>query len=252
MTAVETKFRTAMAKAFAIGGLQRRALLAFSGGSASRLMVDLIHSIVQQSKGVGRSKLPEELVLCYIDQGAVDATEYLAEMHAIARVYNLELHVHKMEDMFEGHEEGDARRRLEHLFSLAGKPDTKDDLLQHLRLNALTQCARQHNCSAILLGDSATRIAIKSLALTSKGRGYALPLEIGLAAMHDGSPLFFCNQSSLQVFCSFDRCAICSSRRLSLIAATSSSTCPLFRPRHSSTPRCVRLIVSLKASHCIV
>lgn len=44
----------------------------------------------------------------------------------------------------------------------------------------LVHVARRENCSFIFMGDSATRQAIKMIAMTSNGRGYTLPLDVGV------------------------------------------------------------------------
>lgn len=77
----------------------------------------------------------------------------------------------------------------------------KEDFVWHLKLNLLIQvaCKKRHSffnlthfllrslliepfckhrCTKLFLGESSTRLAIKTISLTSKGRGFSLPLEI--------------------------------------------------------------------------
>ncbi|KAI8813537.1 hypothetical protein BJ742DRAFT_788629 [Cladochytrium replicatum] len=58
------------------------------------------------------------------------------------------------------------------------KFSSKEDLIYQYRSQLLLQIAREENCQAMLLGDNATRLAIRVISQTSKGRGFSLPLEI--------------------------------------------------------------------------
>lgn len=53
-----------------------------------------------------------------------------------------------------------------------------EDLLEHLRMALLIRTAAKLGCSVLALGDSATRLAIRTISLTSKGCGFALPASI--------------------------------------------------------------------------
>ncbi|TPX67705.1 hypothetical protein SpCBS45565_g03593 [Spizellomyces sp. 'palustris'] len=59
-----------------------------------------------------------------------------------------------------------------------GKMTAKEDLLQHFTMRALLNTARKEGCNVLILGDNATRMAIRILALTSKGGGFGLPIEV--------------------------------------------------------------------------
>lgn len=41
------------------------------------------------------------------------------------------------------------------------------------------QLTKDHRCSYIFMADTATRQAIKMISMTSKGRGYSIPLDVG-------------------------------------------------------------------------
>lgn len=47
-------------------------------------------------------------------------------------------------------------------------------------MEMLVTVARREGCSFIFMGDSATRQAIKMISMTSNGRGYTLPLDVGV------------------------------------------------------------------------
>ncbi|KAF9900142.1 Cytoplasmic tRNA 2-thiolation protein 2 [Linnemannia zychae] len=56
----------------------------------------------------------------------------------------------------------------------------KETVLQHFRSSLLIQLAKRSQCTILALGDSATRVAIQIIELTSIGRGYSLPHETSL------------------------------------------------------------------------
>ncbi|KAH7281548.1 hypothetical protein KP509_36G053100 [Ceratopteris richardii] len=66
-------------------------------------------------------------------------------------------------------------QRLQSLFKLVQDPTGKEDLLEHLRMQALQQFARKHGYTRLVLGLSASRIAVKVISETAKGCGFSLP-----------------------------------------------------------------------------
>ena len=72
-------------------------------------------------------------------------------------------------------EEKDNEIRLNRLFQSTESATSRADLLSILRTRLIVRLAQQNNYEAILLGDSTTRLAEKTLAETAKGRGFALP-----------------------------------------------------------------------------
>jgi len=58
----------------------------------------------------------------------------------------------------------------------------QEDLINSLKHALLVNVARKTKSSILLLGDSSTRVAIKTISLTSKGRGFSLPFEISAEA----------------------------------------------------------------------
>ncbi|KAF2204163.1 hypothetical protein GQ43DRAFT_201446 [Delitschia confertaspora ATCC 74209] len=67
------------------------------------------------------------------------------------------------------------------LFLIGSLPSAtaRADVISTLRTRLLVQCAKDLGCEGILWGDSTTRLAEKTLAETAKGRGFALPWQIG-------------------------------------------------------------------------
>ena len=71
----------------------------------------------------------------------------------------------------------DRKRLLVELFSHIKTATAKEDLLLYLRTRLLVHMARKLKCQKIFTAENATRMAIKIMSLTSKGRGYTLPFE---------------------------------------------------------------------------
>ncbi|KAJ2887968.1 Cytoplasmic tRNA 2-thiolation protein 2 [Coemansia asiatica] len=70
------------------------------------------------------------------------------------------------------------REQLHRLFDSLESATNREALLDAIKMFLLTKLAHASNCSVLLMGDSATRIASKIVSLTSRGRGFSLPLEV--------------------------------------------------------------------------
>ncbi|KAI8924338.1 hypothetical protein BC831DRAFT_466071 [Entophlyctis helioformis] len=80
----------------------------------------------------------------------------------------------------------DRKTALLHMLESLGKMNSKEDVLSQWTLRLLLRESRRFNCNALLIGDNATRVAIRVIANTSKGRGLSLPADIGDTPWHDG------------------------------------------------------------------
>lgn len=70
--------------------------------------------------------------------------------------------------------------QLQHLFNNIKRTAAKEDLIWSLKMEMLYTVAKREGCSYIFMGDCATRQAIKMISMTSTGRGYTLPLDVGV------------------------------------------------------------------------
>lgn len=70
------------------------------------------------------------------------------------------------------------QKKLQMLFQSVADPTGKEDLLQHLRMQALQQVAKDHGYTRLVLGLSTSRIAAKVISATAKGCGFSLPTEM--------------------------------------------------------------------------
>jgi cytoplasmic tRNA 2-thiolation protein 2 len=79
--------------------------------------------------------------------------------------------------------ESGAKDRLVGMFkSLDDKLNSKEDLLYHFRMILLERVARREGCCVVMLGESKTRLAVRALSLTIKGRGEQLPIDVASEA----------------------------------------------------------------------
>ena len=67
--------------------------------------------------------------------------------------------------------------RLLTAFASLKTVEAKQELRRQLIQQCLVECARQHQCPIILVGETSTRTAVKALAMMSQGRGFTLPLH---------------------------------------------------------------------------
>ncbi|KAJ1916000.1 Cytoplasmic tRNA 2-thiolation protein 2 [Mycoemilia scoparia] len=70
---------------------------------------------------------------------------------------------------------------LTHLFDQIKTYTAKEDMLDSIKAYLIVHAAQQNDCSVIAVGDSATRIAVKTIGYTSQGRGFSLPLDVGVS-----------------------------------------------------------------------
>ncbi|ORX62545.1 hypothetical protein DM01DRAFT_1279130 [Hesseltinella vesiculosa] len=70
--------------------------------------------------------------------------------------------------------------KLRNLFQTINKNTAKEDLFWYLKFAMLTKIAQREGCEYVFLADSSTRQAIKMISYISHGRGYSIPLDVGL------------------------------------------------------------------------
>ncbi|KAF9923262.1 Cytoplasmic tRNA 2-thiolation protein 2 [Linnemannia zychae] len=103
--------------------------------------------------------------------------------------------------------------KLKALLGACSTLTAKETILQHFRACLLIQLAKRSQCTILALGDSATRVAIQIIELTSIGRGYSLPHETSLLSnwVKDCKvvrPLKDCLVKELETFCSLNKLAL--------------------------------------------
>lgn len=168
-----------------------RMLLALSGGLSSSVLVDLAYTAIARTRG----KYEMPVILHVSESGFSDCDQdskeamiaYLKENYPDIRF--IERQMDEIDQYLSsfvplGTEEhvradGGASQATTLRACLAALPSntSQEDVLALYRDRLILETAKEQQCSAIIFGNSATSLAAKTLSLTAKGRGYALPWE---------------------------------------------------------------------------
>ncbi|KAJ1910621.1 Cytoplasmic tRNA 2-thiolation protein 2 [Tieghemiomyces parasiticus] len=206
LIAFNNKFRSRIGKAFKLSTTKKpRVLLALSGGSASRALLDLVSNFSRLDYEKEDKQKFEKFVVCHVDESCLfpNSASNAAKIQEYVDAAGIEFSRVGLEEVFTsddaGHVlevspqssfiSGDVRAhvvasdaspldKLLALFTATKKLSAQEDLLGHLRSTLLLREARRHNCTLVLLGDTCTRLAIRVITMTSRGRGAALPVEL--------------------------------------------------------------------------
>ncbi|KAJ2812937.1 Cytoplasmic tRNA 2-thiolation protein 2, partial [Coemansia sp. 'formosensis'] len=214
------KFRAALSKSRKrMPGAHTRVMVALSGGATSSAMLQLMADYQRMElRGSAAKPTYISVVAGHVDESALFIGYDDAQICDIATAIGVECTVVRLEDVFaldgdrdellelvhatiapgttrdqfcvqltRGNDSISAREQLRALFSGLGSATDREDMLDIIKSILLARLARQAQCELLLLGDSGTRIASKLVSLTSRGRGFSLPLEVGAEAPFMGS-----------------------------------------------------------------
>ncbi|KAJ3056025.1 Cytoplasmic tRNA 2-thiolation protein 2 [Rhizophlyctis rosea] len=182
-------------------GVGKKVLVGFSGGLSSRVL--LHHICAFHAVDPRKNRKFSGLTICHVDQRAIVGGENHTEtLRSIVESYGHSLAVIPLEDIFgddsrtfvqtqSGNEDtlslhvkgvtssaGSKVEKLQRCFTSIGKLSSKEDLLHYLTMQLLYETARSTQCSAVILGDNSTRVAIRVMTQISKGRGFSMPLDV--------------------------------------------------------------------------
>ncbi|KAK2653152.1 hypothetical protein Ddye_013008 [Dipteronia dyeriana] len=166
-------------------------LVAFSGGSSSRVVLQFVHEMQQHArKNFDASKdrsLPVFGVgVAFIDESAYHSVPSYEIDKAIEEIRSIisnldppakQLHVVPIENVF-SLDSLDGRERLKTLVDSISDATGKEDLLLYLRMLALQKVASENGYNRLVLGLCTSRIACHVITATVKGQGYSLPADI--------------------------------------------------------------------------
>lgn len=168
-------------------------LLALSGDISSSVLVDLVYTSTKRTRG--RYEMP---IICYIDEAGYCDADVLqsrrtmlqhlkknyTDLEIIERAMDevdhytaASIHLGPTSDLRTADLGLDARTPLKECIRNLSSKTSQEDVFALYRERLLLETAKENNCTAIMFGNSATSLAAKTLALTAKGRGYALPWE---------------------------------------------------------------------------
>lgn len=185
------KFRATIGKARVIRH-DDKVLVAVSGGPNSLAMLKLVAHGYDESVLRKFRFIPS---VVYIDEGAVlgltkdDRQNTKKEIQQFVSTNgNFDFHEVALEDLFlddDGSVES-AIQKLKDCFSSVSTLTAKEDLLRSFRNQLLVKVASTTGIPKVMIGDSASRIAVRILSNISQGRGEALSYDTGFIDSRHG------------------------------------------------------------------
>ncbi|XP_065856558.1 cytoplasmic tRNA 2-thiolation protein 2 [Euphorbia lathyris] len=193
-------------------------LVAFSGGPASRVVLQFVHEMQHRSqKNFDASKdrsLPVFGVgVAFIDESAVYHVPSEKVNNAVREMKldvstlappTKQLHIVPIENMYNS-DSTDGKYKLIELLNDVNDATGKEDLLCHLRMFALQKVAFENGYNRLVLGTCTSRIACHVLAATLKGQGYSLSADIQYVDARWQIPVVLplrdCTAQELNLFC---------------------------------------------------
>lgn len=196
----KSKYRRAM-DAFRLGLPEDqknvRCLIACSGGLASSVLVELAYAATMLSRG--KNQMP---IVLHIDDNTYKQSDDKAveeRLVYLQQTFTEMKFMHRSMDDISRYvsdtlsrspsistpTNGDSYNEAQHKHKstlsscLEALPSvtSQRDMLTLYRERLMLETANEEGCSAIIFGNSGTSLAAKTLSLTAKGRGYALPWD---------------------------------------------------------------------------
>uniref|UniRef100_U9SUL9 Cytoplasmic tRNA 2-thiolation protein 2 n=1 Tax=Rhizophagus irregularis (strain DAOM 181602 / DAOM 197198 / MUCL 43194) TaxID=747089 RepID=U9SUL9_RHIID len=180
-------------------GSGEKIMVGFSGGPSSRAMLQLIN---EYNEAIPHKRVYSEIVVCHIDESLLlNQKSTIPLIEQSVRKYNYPFIGLYLQDIYNSDVtksgfynsvieiEIDAKisqqkdptespaEKLSNLLNNISNLTVKEDFIWYLKLCYLIDTARKNGCTRLFLGDCSTRLSIKIISLTSKGRGFSLPLE---------------------------------------------------------------------------
>ncbi|CAG8434431.1 1985_t:CDS:10 [Ambispora gerdemannii] len=180
------KFRKNLEKSRVIHSApDEKAMVALSGGPSSRCLLQLLRDYCEPlPHEISKKSTFNEIKICHVDESVAIFDEQekekenstLCKVESIAKKYNYEFIGLRLEDIFSP-EYTSSGLYDNSLLDAVSTLTSKEELLWHFKMCLLMQMARKKGCTRLFMGDCSTRLSIKIISLTSKGRGFSLPLE---------------------------------------------------------------------------
>ncbi|XP_027351903.1 cytoplasmic tRNA 2-thiolation protein 2 [Abrus precatorius] len=168
-----------------------KVLVAFSGGSCSRVALQFMHDMQARAQknfdasrdrslpvfGVGVVFIDESSVLPIPSNEMEEAVVVINKVVSSLAPPRKELHVVPIETVYST-DSSDGKERLIKLVNAVSDPTGREDMLLCLRMLALQKVASEFGYNRIVLGSCISKIACHVISATVKGQGYSLPADI--------------------------------------------------------------------------
>ena len=174
---------------------QRKLLLPASGGVSSVTLLQILDAHIQRQLA-SRGRAAYDLHVLIIDTSCVDQSPVATglverfgnafrsprfSLLSLDAVFRLDDGIHEALSRLDFHQQRHElpQAELERLMKSATSPTCRSDILEILLLRLIVGFAKSQDCEGILWGHSDSRLAATALSNVAKGRGGALPNQIG-------------------------------------------------------------------------
>lgn len=174
---------------------QKKLLLPVSGGVSSVVLLEVLNSHIQRQLA-SRGRAAYELEVLIVDTSCIDESAGAAglvecfkdkfptshfSLLSLGAVFKLDNDIGNALSKLGFHKQGDEEpeAEVERLMKSALTPTCRSDLFDILLLRLIVAFAKSRDCESILWGHSDSRLAATALSNVAKGRGGALPSQIG-------------------------------------------------------------------------
>ena len=177
-----------------------KVLIAVSGGAASRTLLHLLQAFTK-STSPNKPLLFPEAVVCHVDQSSllgssslVDGVRDMANLYGMAFV-SVDMADCAFPDAIHSSYDSDkcelsriqsgtltSSELLQQCISECSNSSSQEDIFRILTMRSLVKAAKQNGCNVIVLGDTANLLAVRTIAMTSRGRGINLSTNVALSS----------------------------------------------------------------------
>ncbi|XP_051138724.1 cytoplasmic tRNA 2-thiolation protein 2 [Andrographis paniculata] len=197
-------------------------LVAFSGGSSSRVALQFVHEMqhkAQKNFDASRDRLLPVfgVGVAYIDERAIypvasnDFDRSVNEMELITASLappKKQFFIVPIENLYST-DSAVGRQKLTELLDAVDDVTGKEDLVHYLQMQSLQKVAFENGYTKIMLGTCTYRIACHVLEATVKGQGFSLAADIQYVDARSRVPVVLplrdCLSEELKMLCSLER-----------------------------------------------
>lgn len=177
-----------------------KVLLAVSGGPSSTCLLELFTPFAKGDSNPNRPLQFPSVVVCHVNQSVLlsESNNLKDQISILAESYGFPFVSFDLETLFESGQYSSLHSNVmlvESIDSLKSNKEllkkcinvdsvtAREDLFRILTMRSLVKVAKQQGCNIIILGENATLLAIRTISLTSRGRGANLSNNLGLSSI---------------------------------------------------------------------